>query len=70
MAQAMIDSVYASPAPRRLSLGSDAYAMIRAALTDRLAALDAQRAIALSTDVEDDQPADGAAVEGKETENV
>jgi NAD(P)-dependent dehydrogenase (short-subunit alcohol dehydrogenase family) len=52
MAQAMIDSVYANPAPRRLTLGSDAYAAIKSALTDRLAALEAQRAIAMSTDVE------------------
>jgi NAD(P)-dependent dehydrogenase (short-subunit alcohol dehydrogenase family) len=69
MAQAMIDSVYASPAPRRLTLGSDAYAAIRAALTDRLAELDAQRAIAVSTDVEEDQT-DGAAVEDRETANA
>jgi len=69
MAQAMIDSVYASPAPRRLTLGSDAYAAIRTALTDRLAELDAQRAIAVSTDVEEDQ-ADGAAVEDRETANA
>jgi NAD(P)-dependent dehydrogenase (short-subunit alcohol dehydrogenase family) len=55
MANAMIDSVYANPAPRRLVLGSDAYAMIRAALVERLAALDAQRAIALSTDVEEEE---------------
>lgn len=52
MANAIIDSVYCRPAPRRLALGSDAYAMIRAALVERLAALDAQRAIALSTDFE------------------
>ncbi|MBX7535175.1 SDR family oxidoreductase [Qipengyuania sp. GH1] len=50
MAQAMIDSVYCRPAPRRLALGSDAYAMIRETLTGRIAELDAQRAVALSTD--------------------
>ncbi len=50
MAQAMIDSVDCSPAPKRLTLGSDAYARVRAALVDRLAALDAQKDIALSTD--------------------
>jgi len=66
MAQAMIDSVYASPAPRRLTLGSDAYAAIKAALTDRLAALEAQRAIAMSTDVEGDQSANGVTVEIRE----
>lgn len=57
MAQAIIDSVYASPAPRRLTLGSDAYATIRAALVDRITALDAQRLIALSTDSEDEPQA-------------
>jgi hypothetical protein len=51
MARAMIDSVDRSPAPRRLALGSDAYAHIRAALLDRLAALDAQKDVALSTDM-------------------
>jgi len=50
MAQAMIDSVDRSPAPKRLTLGSDAYARVRAALVDRLAILDAQKNIALSTD--------------------
>jgi NAD(P)-dependent dehydrogenase (short-subunit alcohol dehydrogenase family) len=57
MAQAMIDSVYSNPAPRRLTLGSDAYAAIRTALADRIAALDAQRSIAFSTDVEDEPSA-------------
>jgi NADP-dependent 3-hydroxy acid dehydrogenase YdfG len=52
MMQAMIDSVDLPEAPRRLALGSDAYSMIREALTDRLAALEAQREVALSTDVE------------------
>ena len=50
----VIDSVYASPAPRRLTLGSDAYGAIHAALTGRLAALEAQRAIAESTDVDEE----------------
>lgn len=52
MAKEMIDSVDRSPAPKRLALGSGAYASIRAALVDRLAALDAQKAIALSTDAD------------------
>jgi NAD(P)-dependent dehydrogenase (short-subunit alcohol dehydrogenase family) len=47
---AMIDSVARSPAPRRLTLGAGAYAGIRAALQERLAQLEAQKAIALSTD--------------------
>ena len=53
MAQAMIDSVERSRAPRRLTLGRESYARVRAALADRLAALDLQKAIALSTDCDD-----------------
>lgn len=51
-AQAMIDSADISPAPRRLTLGSQAYAHVHAALTGRLAALEAQQEIALSADAE------------------
>lgn len=50
MAQVMIDSVDSSPAPRRLALGSDAYAHIRATLADQIAALEAQKDLAFSTD--------------------
>jgi len=50
MAQAMIDSIDVTPAPRRLTLGGDAYALMRTVLVDRLAALEAQRDLALSTD--------------------
>jgi hypothetical protein len=49
MAQAMIDSVDRSPAPKRLALGSGTYTSIRAALVERLAALDSQKDIAFST---------------------
>lgn len=52
MAQAMINSVDRNPAPRRLALGSGTYTSIRAALVDRLAVLDAQKDIALSTDLD------------------
>lgn len=52
MAQAIIDSSYCNPAPRRLALGSDAYAMIRATLSGRIIELDDQRAIAMSTDAD------------------
>ena len=52
MAQAMIDCADRSPAPRRLTLGASAYASIRAALTDRIATLDAQKKIALSADTD------------------
>ncbi len=51
MVQAMIDSVERKPAPARLALGSDTYALVRTALMERIAALDAQKDIALSTDV-------------------
>lgn len=47
--QAMIDSVD-RPATRRLPLGSDTYTLIRSAYVERLAALDAHKDIALSTD--------------------
>ncbi len=50
--RAMIASADDSPAPRRLTLGSGAYAHIRAALTERVAALDAQKEIALSTEMD------------------
>lgn len=53
MAQAMIDSVDASPAPKRLAMGSSSYEAIRTALLDRLAVLEANKAITLSTDADD-----------------
>ncbi|HVJ53716.1 MAG TPA: SDR family oxidoreductase [Aliidongia sp.] len=53
MAQVMIDSAGQSPAPKRIVLGSDAYTMIHKALTERLASLEAQKPLALSTDLAD-----------------
>jgi NAD(P)-dependent dehydrogenase (short-subunit alcohol dehydrogenase family) len=53
MAHAMIDSVGRTPAPRRLTLGGNAYARIRATLADRLTALESQKDIALSVDTDD-----------------
>jgi hypothetical protein len=50
MAEIIIDSVDKEPAPKRIALGSDAYGAIHKALTDRLAALEAQREVAFSTD--------------------
>ena len=47
---AMIDSVDQCPAPRRLVMGNGAYSRVRAALVDRLSALDAQKDIALAVD--------------------
>ena len=52
MMQAMIDSVDLAVAPKRLVLGSDAYSPIHEVLTKRLAALEAQKEIALSTDAD------------------
>jgi NAD(P)-dependent dehydrogenase (short-subunit alcohol dehydrogenase family) len=52
MVQAMIDSVDRHPAPKRLALGSPAYHSIRKALTERLTALDAQKEITLSMDID------------------
>jgi NAD(P)-dependent dehydrogenase (short-subunit alcohol dehydrogenase family) len=53
VAQAIIDSVDVSPAPKRLTLGSNAYEAIGAAWRDRLAALERQRDLAYSTDADD-----------------
>jgi NAD(P)-dependent dehydrogenase (short-subunit alcohol dehydrogenase family) len=53
MVQAMIDSVERTPAPLRLTLGSDAYDRVRAGLSKRLAVLDAQKDIARSTELDD-----------------
>jgi hypothetical protein len=52
MMQAVIDSVDLTEAPKRLVLGSDAYSAIHEMLTKRLAALEAQKQIALSTDAD------------------
>lgn len=50
MVKVIIDFVDQNPTPKRIALGSDAYAIIQTALTERLAALEAQKEIALSTD--------------------
>ena len=51
MARIIIDSADQNPAPMRIALGPDAYAIIHKALTARLAALEAQRDLAFSTDL-------------------
>lgn len=51
--QAMIDSIEKLPAPRRLALGADAYWHMRAALVSRLEALDAQKDLALASEIKD-----------------
>jgi NAD(P)-dependent dehydrogenase (short-subunit alcohol dehydrogenase family) len=53
VANAIIASVEQSPAPKRLTLGPDAYREIHAALTSRLSTLEGQRDIALSTEIDD-----------------
>ena len=53
MVSAMIASVDREPAPKRLTLGSDAYTLMHKALTERLAALEAQKDLAFSTDAID-----------------
>lgn len=52
MARAMIEVASASPAPKRLLLGSDAYDRVHATLTERLAALEQQQAVARSTEID------------------
>lgn len=52
VAKAIIASADQSPAPKRLTLGSDAYKFVHAALTERLAHLEAQKELAHSTDVD------------------
>ncbi|WP_213769064.1 SDR family oxidoreductase [Caballeronia sp. dw_19] len=47
---AMIDSVEQSPAPKRLTLGSNAYKLVHKALTERLATLESQKDLALGSD--------------------
>ncbi|WP_433446483.1 SDR family oxidoreductase [Streptomyces sp. CA-142005] len=50
VAAAIIDSAHTTPAPRRVALGSDAHAAIRAALTRRLEEVDAGQQLARSID--------------------
>jgi NAD(P)-dependent dehydrogenase (short-subunit alcohol dehydrogenase family) len=57
IAAAILASVDVKPAPRRLTLGSDAYQSVHAALTGRLTELEAARELAFSTDVDGYQPA-------------
>lgn len=52
MVRAMLDVAEHTPAPRRLTLGSGAYTNIHAALTERLAALEAQKEVAHSTEID------------------
>ena len=49
MVKIMIDNVDWEPAPKQLVLGSDTFAMIQKALSERLAVIEAQKELALST---------------------
>lgn len=51
MVRRMIEAVEASPAPRRVVLGSDSYFMIQKALAERLADVELQRDSAATTDL-------------------
>jgi NAD(P)-dependent dehydrogenase (short-subunit alcohol dehydrogenase family) len=53
MAKAIIQRVDEGNGPLRLALGSDAYEDIKAALTSKLAELEAQKELAYSTDADD-----------------
>jgi NAD(P)-dependent dehydrogenase (short-subunit alcohol dehydrogenase family) len=57
MVAAMIDAVDADETPKRLLLGSDAYDLVHAALSDRLAFVEAQHDLTVSTDADDYVPA-------------
>lgn len=55
MAKMMIESVDQNPAPKRIVLGSDSYTVIQKALKERLAAVEAQKDVAFSTDLPSDE---------------
>ena len=49
---AMIDVAHMDDPPQRLLLGSDAYTWVRATLSERLAAVESQKDVAYSTDID------------------
>lgn len=51
MSKLILDSVDQEPAPKRIVLGSDSWGILFKSLTDRLAAVAAQKALATSTDI-------------------
>jgi hypothetical protein len=53
MVAAMIEAAEAAEPPRRLLLGSDAYALVTEALAQRRADFEANRAVSVSTDRDD-----------------
>jgi NAD(P)-dependent dehydrogenase (short-subunit alcohol dehydrogenase family) len=55
----VVDGADADETPRRLLLGSDAYKLVHTALADRLAFVEAQHDLTVSTDADDYTPATG-----------
>jgi NAD(P)-dependent dehydrogenase (short-subunit alcohol dehydrogenase family) len=51
MVKIIIDTADQNTAPKRIALGSDAYTIMHKSLTERLAALEAQKDVAFSTDI-------------------
>jgi len=51
MVKIIIDTADQNTAPKRIALGSDAYTIMHKSLTERLAALEAQKEMAFSTDI-------------------
>jgi NAD(P)-dependent dehydrogenase (short-subunit alcohol dehydrogenase family) len=51
MSAIIVDSVDREPAPKRIVLGSDSWGIIRKALADRLADVEAQKDLAAATDI-------------------
>jgi NADP-dependent 3-hydroxy acid dehydrogenase YdfG len=51
MSAIIVDSLDQEPAPKRIVLGTDAWRIIQKALADRLAAVEAQKDLAASTDI-------------------
>jgi hypothetical protein len=53
MAKAIVDTLEAGTAPRRLALGPDEYGYIKKSLTNRLEQLEAHKSLTMSTDCDD-----------------
>jgi len=55
VAAAMIEAALSENPPRRLLLGSDAYRLVTNALNERLSTFERQKAVAFSTDIDQDE---------------
>jgi NAD(P)-dependent dehydrogenase (short-subunit alcohol dehydrogenase family) len=65
MVTRMIATVDEDPAPRRLVLGSDSFAILKRSLTERLAEVESQEASAAATDADDAEPMHWGAPSGE-----